>query len=158
MLLRFASILALLVVSGQAAAQNDFSTLVQGHSEPKQDPATSSSEPAAAGAAAAKVYFTADEPPVFKGGPEGLQKFLNKELQYPEEALRRELSGKVYVRFLITEKGRTQDAEIVKSVGGGLDEEALRLVRIMPWWTPARVQGQPVRLVYTMPIVFRALN
>ena len=106
----------------------------------------------------AKIYHTAEQMPAFPGGPEAFQKFLSKELHYPETALRQGLSGRVYVRFLITEAGHIQDAEVVRGLGGGLDEEALRLVRIMPWWTPARIGGQPVRLSYTMPIIFRALN
>ena len=108
--------------------------------------------------AVAEVYHTADQLPAFPGSSEAFQEFLSKELHYPEAALRQGLSGRVYVRFIITEAGHIQDAEVVKGLGGGLDEEALRLIRIMPWWTPARIGGQPVRLSYTMPIIFRALN
>ncbi|MBX0290508.1 energy transducer TonB [Hymenobacter sp. HSC-4F20] len=104
------------------------------------------------------VYHTAEEMPVFPGGAEGLQKFLRKELRYPDEALRRGVSGKVYVRFIITEEGRIRDAEIAKGLGAGLDEEALRLVRIMPWWSPGKIAGRPVWVAYTMPIIFRALE
>ncbi|MET4107061.1 energy transducer TonB [Hymenobacter sp. UYP22] len=108
--------------------------------------------------AAPPVYHTADEMPSFPGGAEAFQKFLRKELHYPDAALRSGISGRVFVRFIITAEGRIRDAEVVKGLGSGLDEEALRLVRIMPWWTPGRVSGQPVWMSYTMPIIFRALD
>lgn len=109
-------------------------------------------------ASAPTVYHVADEMPAFPGGPEAFQKFLRKELKYPDEALRRGVSGRVFVRFIITHEGRIRDAEVVKGLGSGLDQEALRLVRIMPWWTPGRISGQPVWVAYTLPIVFRALD
>ncbi|WP_185816923.1 energy transducer TonB [Hymenobacter metallilatus] len=111
-----------------------------------------------AAASSPTLYHTADEMPAFPGGSEAFQKFLRKELRYPDEALRRGVSGRVFVRFVITDEGRIRDAEVVKGLGSGLDEEALRLVRIMPWWTPGRVGGQPVWMSYTLPIIFRALE
>jgi protein TonB len=58
------------------------------------------------------------------------------------------------VSFTVDEAGRLLDAEVVKGVGYGLDEEALRLVRLMPWWTPARRAGQPVRATTSLHIRF----
>lgn len=124
--------------------------------ESSQTAAGASAAPAPA--APPTVYHAADEMPAFPGGAEAFQKFLRKELKYPDDALRRGISGRVFIRFIVTDEGRIRDAEIVKGLGSGLDEEALRLVRIMPWWTPGRVNGQPVWVSYTMPIVFRALD
>ncbi|RPD45042.1 energy transducer TonB [Hymenobacter sediminis] len=123
-------------------------------------PDVQTDEPAAQASATPTpaVYHIAEVMPAFPGGAEAFQKFMRKELRYPDEALQRHVSGKVYVRFLVTEEGRIRDAEIVKGLGAGLDEEALRLVRIMPWWSPGQNAGQPVRVLYTMPIVFRALE
>lgn len=104
------------------------------------------------------IYHAADQMPAFPGGAEAFQKFLRQELKYPEEALRRGVSGRVFVRFVITHEGRIRNAAVVKGLGSGLDQEALRLVRIMPWWTPGRIGGQPVWVAYTLPIVFRALD
>ncbi|TGE08662.1 energy transducer TonB [Hymenobacter fodinae] len=95
--------------------------------------------------------------PAFPGGEEALRNFLRAKLQYPQEALNRGVGGKVYVSFLITEEGRIRDATIVKGLGSGLDEEALRLVRIMPWWSPGKNADRPVPVMYTLPIVFRSL-
>lgn len=112
----------------------------------------------AAPAAPPEIFHAADEMPAFPGGAEAFQKFLRKELKYPDAALRQGVSGRVFVRFIITDEGHIRDAEVVKGLGSGLDEEALRLVRIMPWWTPGRIGGRPVWLSYTLPIIFRALD
>ena len=108
--------------------------------------------------AAPTIYHVAEEMPTFPGGSVAFQKFLRDKLHYPEEALRKNLSGKVHVSFVVDEQGHILDPKVVRGLGSGLDEEALRLVRIMPWWTPGRVQGKPVRVAYTLPIVFRALE
>ena len=104
------------------------------------------------------VHAIAEEMPAFPGGPTAFQRFLREKLQYPEEALGKGISGKVHVSFVIDEQGHILDPKVVRGLGSGLDEEALRLVRIMPWWTPGRTGGHPVRVVYTLPIVFRALD
>lgn len=64
------------------------------------------------------------------------------------------MSGDVFVSFVVDEAGRLLDAEVVKGIGYGLDEEALRLVRLMPWWAPARANGKPVRAPATLRIRF----
>ena len=107
--------------------------------------------------AAPTVYLTAEEMPGFPGGEAALLKFLSSRLQYPAAALDRSLSGKVHVTFTVDREGHLLDPRVVKGLGFGLDEEAIRLVRLMPWWTPGRIQGQPVSVRVTMPIVFRAL-
>jgi protein TonB len=84
-----------------------------------------------------------------------LVKFLSSKVKYPAAALGRGLSGKDHVTFTVDPAGHLHEPRVVRGLGSGLDEEALRLVRIMPWWTPGRVHGQPVWV--TMPIVFRAL-
>ena len=103
------------------------------------------------------IYLAADEMPTFAGGEAGLAKFLAQTMQYPAQALDRGVSGKVHVRFTVDAEGRVLAPVVVKGCGAGLDEEALRLVRLMPWWTPGKVAGQPVWVSVTMPIVFRAL-
>ena len=103
------------------------------------------------------VYFTAEQMPGFPGGGAAMGKFLSSRLIYPAPALERNVSGKVHVTFTVDPEGRLHDPQVVRGLGFGLDEEALRLVRLMPWWTPGQVQGQPVWVSMTLPIVFRAL-
>lgn len=135
---------ALTLVSRPVAAQPGSAALLT----PGPDTSTS---PAAV---TPVVYTIAEEMPAFPGGAAAFQRFLHDKIRYPAEALRKGVAGKVYVSFIIDEEGRIRDAAILRGLGAGLDEEALRLVRIMPWWTPGRVQGQPVRVAYTLPITF----
>ncbi|OUJ73260.1 energy transducer TonB [Hymenobacter crusticola] len=101
------------------------------------------------------VYYTAEEMPTFPGGDQAFLQFIKAKVHYPDEALQRNLSGKVYIGFVVDEEGRILDPKVVRGLGAGLDQEALRLVRIMPWWRPGRVNGRPVRVAYTLPVVFR---
>lgn len=112
---------------------------------------------ASAPAAVPTIYFTADEMPAFPGGTAAMLTFLSRKINYPAAALDRSVSGKVHVAFVVDPEGHLHDPHVVRGLGYGLDEEALRLVRIMPWWTPGRVQGRPVWVSVTLPIVFRAL-
>ena len=100
------------------------------------------------------VLSYAEQMPEFPGGEEGFRRYLSAKTRYPPEAERLNLSGTVYVRFVVDEQGRIRDAEVVKGVEAGLDSEALRLVRLMPWWTPARRAGQPVRATTSLHIRF----
>ncbi|GAA3966670.1 hypothetical protein GCM10022407_11180 [Hymenobacter antarcticus] len=120
-------------------------------------PASSPSSSSAASAATPTIYFTADEMPAFPGGDAALLRFLSGRLNYPTAALDKRLSGKVFITFTIDSEGHLHDPRVVRGLGSGLDEEALRLVRLMPRWTPGKIQGQPVWVTLTMPIVFRAL-
>ena len=106
----------------------------------------------APGAPAVRTF--ADEMPAFPGGDVAFHRYLAEKIKYPAEAWRRNQIGTVYVRFVVDEQGRIGDAEVAKGCGHGFDEEAIRLVRLMPWWTPGRQDGQPVRVARTLPIVF----
>lgn len=107
--------------------------------------------------AAPTVYFAAEEMPSYPGGNAAMLKFLGSRLVYPAAALDRNLSGKVHVQFTVDPEGRLHDPRVVHGLGSGLDEEALRLVRLMPWWNPGKIQGRPVWVSLTLPITFRAL-
>ena len=113
--------------------------------------------PPVAPAALPSVYFTADEMPAFPGGDAALLKFLSGRLNYPTAALDKRLSGKVFITFTVDPEGHLHNPRVVRGLGSGLDEEALRLVRLMPWWSPGKIQGHSVWVTLTMPIVFRAL-
>ena len=113
--------------------------------------------PSAAPVAVPAIYFTADEMPTFQGGEAALLKFLSSRLNYPAAALDKRLSGKVFITFTVDPEGHLHDPRVVRGLGSGLDEEALRLVRLMPWWKPGKIQGQPVWVTLTMPLSFRAL-
>ena len=104
--------------------------------------------------AAPTVYFAADEMPAFTGGTAAMLTFLSHKINYPAAALDHCVSDKVHVAFVVDPEGHLHDPHVVRGLGFGFDEEALRLVRIMPWWTPGRIHGQPVWVSVTLPIVF----
>ena len=100
------------------------------------------------------VLVTADVLPAFPGGDKAYRSFMLQNAKYPEAAKQQKLSGTVYVSFVVDETGHILNTQILKGVGQSLDEEALRLVRTMPWWTPGLVSGKPVRVASTLRISF----
>jgi TonB family protein len=95
--------------------------------------------------------------PTYPGGDAAYRAYMRQNAHFPEEAQAKKASGTVYVGFVVDEQGRIVDAEIVRGVGFGFDQEALRLIRLMPWWNPGTVAGKPVRVSRTLgvPFVFR---
>ena len=100
------------------------------------------------------VYVNPEVRPRFAGGDKAFLAYLSKNIRYPQQALMRHVSGRVYVSFTLSATGKVQDAHVMRGPGNGLNEEALRLVWLMPNWEPARVNGQPVRVACTVPIAF----
>lgn len=85
----------------------------------------------------------------------GIMKFISKNFEYPEMARQMGISGKVYVNFVIEKNGKVSNVVIARGVDDALDKEAMRLVKILPKFTPAKQRGKPVRMSYTVPINFR---
>ncbi len=100
------------------------------------------------------VYINPEVRPQFTGGDKAFAAYLSKSIRYPQQALQRKVSGRVFVSFVLNAEGKVQDAHVVSGPGSGLNDEALRLVWLMPPWQPARVNGQPVRVACTVPISF----
>lgn len=96
-----------------------------------------------------------DTPPTFKGDSTRMQKYIQKHLKYPPEAIRADIEGKVYVQFRISEKGRIDNLNILKSIGFGCDEEDLRIVKTMRKWTPAINNNIFVSSLYIVPVIFK---
>ena len=111
--------------------------------------------PAAAGVEVVSGLLNlADEQPAYPGGVEAYRTYLQQNVHYPEAAKVKNISGDVFVSFVVDEAGRILDAEVVKGCAASLNTEALRLIRLMPWWTPARRAGQPVRATTSLHIRF----
>ncbi|WP_144604243.1 energy transducer TonB [Algoriphagus algorifonticola] len=91
----------------------------------------------------------------FKGGMEAWYKYLRDNLKYPPQARRMGIEGTVLVRFVINKDGSVQDVEIMRSIGGGCDEEAIKVIEGSPNWNPGKMGGLPVRSRMVMPIKFR---
>lgn len=102
------------------------------------------------------IYEVVDENTEFPGGMKKLMEFLGNNMKYPRISRDNGSQGRVFVRFVVNADGSIQDAEILRSSGDMyLDEEALRLVAIMPKWIPGREKGKPVRVRFVLPVNFR---
>ncbi len=92
---------------------------------------------------------------VYPGGQKELEQYLSLNLRYPTAALEQQISGEVWISFLIGEDGIVRNATVEKGIGWGCDEEALRVVNSMPNWRPAyKSDGSPVQVKYLLPVVF----
>ena len=96
-----------------------------------------------------------DPMPEFKGGKQGLVKYLSENIRYPESARRKNIEGKVFVSFVVGSDGKVKDCKIAKSVSSELDKEALRVIKRMPKWKPGEQHGKPIPVSYTLPINFK---
>lgn len=103
-------------------------------------------------------YATLEQKPEFVGGEEAMWKYLGDNLVYPQHAKEIGMEGKVYVTFVIDEFGTVTNVKVPREVGGGLDEEAYRVVKMMPRWKPGKQAGHPVSVSYSLPIVFTLNN
>lgn len=101
------------------------------------------------------VFVVVEENPEFEGGMPALYQYLSQNIHYPKEARENHIQGKVFVSFVIEKDGTVSNAKVLRKIGGGCDEEALRVVQAMPKWKPGRQQGKPVRVQFNLPINFQ---
>jgi TonB family protein len=101
-----------------------------------------------------EVYSNVEQMPEFPGGPLALRKFMAMSVRYPVEALQKGIMGKVFVSFVIDEEGNVTNIKIAKGVHKSLDQEAIRVVKLMGRWKPGIHDGKPVKVSYTVPINF----
>jgi TonB family protein len=120
------------------ANESDKSGNKQNHSNDKKD-----------------VYEVKEVMPSYTGGMEALQKFLETNLKYPEEAKKAGINGKVYVSFIISAEGQVKDAKIMRSPSPVLNDESLRLTNSMKDWNPGSLNGKKQSMAVTMPIEFK---
>lgn len=104
------------------------------------------------------VFNYVAEMPSFPNGLNALYKYLNDKLRYPSVARENGIDGTVTLRFVVTETGKIEKIEVVRGIGGGCDEEAIRVVKSMPDWRPGRHQGKAVPVRFTLPIKFTLKN
>ena len=98
-------------------------------------------------------FVVVENMPELKGGLAALQ----RKIRYPEMARKAGIEGRVIIQFIVNEKGQVEDPRVVRGIGGGCDEEALRVVK-QAQFEPGRQRGQPVRVQYSLPIVFKLQN
>ncbi len=93
--------------------------------------------------------------PVFPGGDAALFKYIAENIKYPAIAKENGTQGKVVLSFLISKTGQISNVQVLRGVGGGCDQEAIRVVNNMPDWSPGKHNGVPVNVRYTLPVSFK---
>ncbi len=92
--------------------------------------------------------------PQFPGGEDSLHHYISSQVRYPKEAQDNQIQGTVYVGLMINEDGSVSDVRIMRGIGGGCDEEAMRIISMMPKWTPAQNKGKPTKVEMCLPVRF----
>lgn len=117
----------------------------------------SSNKPRAAAGSAERLQplVAAARMPQFPGGEQAMFAYLNRLIAYPRQARDHEIEGTVYVQFVVEASGAITNPRVVKGLGYGCDEEALRIVNMMPRWTPGQQGARNVPVMYTLPVSFQ---
>lgn len=103
---------------------------------------------------AEEIFQIVEDQPTFPGGIDKFYKFVGENIDYPDVAKRLGISGRVFVRFVIEKDGNITDINVVKGIGAGCDEEAVRVLKDSPKWNPGKQRGHAVRVYMTVPIMF----
>ncbi|MBR0122947.1 MAG: TonB family protein [Bacteroidales bacterium] len=104
------------------------------------------------------IYQQVDVMPEFPGGEKAMMQFVVDNVTYPQSAKDKNIQGKVYVSFVVEKDGSVDQVKVMRSIGGGCDEEAVRVVKAMPKWVPGKKDGKNVRVNYVLPFVFKLNN
>ena len=101
-----------------------------------------------------EIFMVVEQMPVFPGGDLALMNFIQKTTKYPPIAKENDITGKVYVTYVVNKKGKVTNVKVVRSVDKYLDAEAVRVVKLLPYTTAGKQRGKPVNVQYTIPINF----
>jgi protein TonB len=104
------------------------------------------------------IYDYVDVPPDFPGGADLLNAFISLNLVYPYKALEKKVEGKVILEFVVKADGTLSDIKVIKGIGFGCDEEAVRVFQMMPPWEPAQCEGKNVATKVVYPVIFKIPN
>lgn len=103
----------------------------------------------------AEVFTIVEEMPSYPGGDMKMYEYLGKNIKYPQIARESGIQGRVFVNFVVEPDGSVSNVKVLRGIGGGCDEEAIRVVKSMPKWKPGKQRGKAVRVSYTLPVVFK---
>lgn len=101
-----------------------------------------------------KIFTSVQVPPEFPGGPRAFSAFVSKNIVYPAVARQNGIEGRVIVNFVIEKDGSLTNIKVLRGIGGGCDEEAVRVMKLCPNWIHASQSGHAVRISYSVPISF----
>jgi protein TonB len=105
-----------------------------------------------------EVFTRVEQMPQFGSGERELLEYLAKNIKYPAFARINSIQGTVVIQFIVDKDGSVTEPTVVREVGGGCDEEAIRVIKSMPKWIPGKQQGKPVKVRYTLPVKFKLEN
>lgn len=101
-----------------------------------------------------KPLIVAEQMPEFPGGESSMRSYIQSNLQYPTMARESGIQGTVYVTFVVSKTGNISDIKVLRGIGGGCDEEAVRVIKSMPGWIPGKQNGKAVPVQFNLPIKF----
>lgn len=101
-----------------------------------------------------EIFTVVESMPSFPGGDAARMKFLQENIKYPQMARESGIQGTVYVTFVVEPSGSVSDVRVLRGIGGGCDEEAIRVIKSMPKWEAGKQRGKSVRVQFNMPIKF----
>lgn len=101
-----------------------------------------------------KIFTVVEQDPEFPGGMEALYKYLAQNIKYPQLARDNNITGKVYVTFVVERDGSIANPKVLRDIGGGCGQEAIRVVKSMPKWAPGKQRGKAVRVQFNLPVNF----
>lgn len=102
-----------------------------------------------------QIFQVVENQPAPVGGMEAFYKYIGKNIKYPDQARRMGVEGKVFVQFVVDKDGSITDVQVLKGIGSGCDEEAVRVVKAAPKWNAGKQRGRPVRVRMSVPIAFK---
>ena len=105
-----------------------------------------------------EIFVVVEDQPEFPGGMSALMKFLGDNIKYPVIAQENGIQGRVITNFVVERDGSISDVQVIRGQDPSLDKEAVRVIKTMPRWTPGQQRGKPVRVRFTLPVVFRLQN
>ncbi len=133
--------------TGTETVKGDDKGYVPQIDEPPQQPAVDPEE--------GKVFSFVEQSPSFPGGEAALMDFLRKNIKYPPIARENGVEGRVLISFVVDKNGNIKDITVKRGIGSGCDEEAIRVVKMMPDWKPGKQNGKSVNVMYNLPISFK---
>jgi TonB family protein len=101
-----------------------------------------------------RIFNAVEIAPSFPGGMQAFNKFIAQNIQYPELAKQNNVSGRVFIQFIVEKDGSLSDLKILRDPGSGLGDEAMRVIKSSPKWKPGMQNGKVVRVQYTVPVNF----
>lgn len=104
---------------------------------------------------AEQIFTIVEDQPTPKGGMAAFYNYVAKHMEYPAQARRMNVEGKVYVQFVVDKDGSLTDVKVLKGIGAGCDKEAISIIKHAPKWNPGKQRGRPVKVRMVIPIVFQ---